>query len=994
MKTRTVFYSLIAFLFLAGLVSGLLARPSAAQPSDPVEMLRQQTDGAASISYHAETGKVRFIGTDLTHPMPQPVALAVEATAEEAARQFLGAYGSVFGLTDQAQELTVERAKATDDGNSVVRFQQVYQGIPVVGGELIVQMNAQKQVLSVSGEVLPEINLDVTPRMDVETARQRALATVADAYGVNTSDLAATQPELWLFNQSLLGGPGPRITSLVWRVEVTPLELLPIRELVLVDAQRGLIALHFNQIDTAKNRETYTVNNGTSLPGTLVCNESDPNCTAGDNDAQKAHIYAGSTYDFYLTTHNRDSINNAGMTLISSVHYRSGYANAFWNGTQMVYGDAYGFANADDVIAHELTHGVTDYESGLFYYYQAGALSEAFSDIWGEFVDQTNGLGTDTVGVKWLMGEDVTGLGAIRSMSNPPTYGDPDSTSSANYTCDPTEQDNGGVHTNSGVVNKAAYLMVDGGSFGGQTITGLGITKAAKIFYKVQTDLFTSASDFQDLYDDLQQACLTLVGTAGITSADCQEVNKAALAVQLNAQPVGCTSPEAALTCPVGQAPSDIFYDNMENTSSGNWGSSAVLGSNYWFYPQNPNVTGYDMTYATSGSKNIWGYDQPGASNTSMRMQKNVTLPAATTTYLHFNHAYGFQGASADGGTLEYSTDGGTTWNDIGALPIVNGYKGAITGSGNPLNGRQGFIGESHGYISTQVNLTSLAGQNVRFAFHMGTDSVTTSDDWGWYIDDVRVYRCAAFTGRKFLPLTIKGGPHQTAGPTPTSTPTTPTPTPTVTPSAGGWQTIIEETFEGTFPGSWQVSDQYAGTGEFFWGKRNCLAFAGSFSGWAVGAGANGSGLACGSDYPDDADSWMVYGPFSLVGATDADLTFKLWLNSESGAPSYFYDGVCRYASLDNANWYGSCTQGNSAGWIDRELDLTNVYTLGDLRGQSSVWIALYFISDISNTYPVGGYVDNVLLRKCPGGTCPALFKSTVDSDQVSESPSYVQFGR
>ena len=295
--------------------------------------------------------------------MPQPVALAVEATAEEAARQFLGAYGSVFGLTDQAQELTVERAKATDDGNSVVRFQQVYQGIPVVGGELIVQMNAQKQVLSVSGEVLPEINLDVTPRMDVETARQRALATVADAYGVNTSDLAATQPELWLFNQSLLGGPGPRITSLVWRVEVTPVELLPIRELVLVDAQRGLVALHFNQIDTAKNRETYTVNNGTTLPGTLVCNESDPNCTAGDNDAQKAHIYAGSTYDFYLTNHNRDSINNAGMTLISSVHYRSGYANAFWNGTQMVYGDAYGFANADDVIAHELTHGVTDYES-------------------------------------------------------------------------------------------------------------------------------------------------------------------------------------------------------------------------------------------------------------------------------------------------------------------------------------------------------------------------------------------------------------------------------------------------------------------------------------------------------------------------------------------------------------------------------------------------------------------------------------------------------
>ena len=127
--------------------------------------------------------------------------------------------------------------------------------------------------------------------------------------------------------------------------------------------------------------------------------------------------------------------------------------------------------------------------------------------------------------------------------------------------------------------------MTDGGSFNGQTITGLGIAKVAKIYYEVQTNLFTTASDFQDLSDGLQQACLTLVGTAGIASADCQEVNKAALAVQLNVQPVGCTSPEAAMTCPAGQAPSDLFYDNMENTSSGNWGSSAVLGSNYWFYP-------------------------------------------------------------------------------------------------------------------------------------------------------------------------------------------------------------------------------------------------------------------------------------------------------------------------------------------------------------------------------------------------------------------------
>ena len=159
------------------------------------------------------------------------------------ARQFLGAYGSAFGLTDQAQELTVERSKATEDGRSVVRFQQVYQGIPVVGGELIVNMDAEKNVLSVSGETLPDIKLDTTASLDADTARQQAIAMVAKTYAVSADNLATTTPELWIFNPVLLGGPGPRITTLVWRMDVTPHELLPIRELVLVEAHTGAVVL-------------------------------------------------------------------------------------------------------------------------------------------------------------------------------------------------------------------------------------------------------------------------------------------------------------------------------------------------------------------------------------------------------------------------------------------------------------------------------------------------------------------------------------------------------------------------------------------------------------------------------------------------------------------------------------------------------------------------------------------------------------------------------
>src|SRR6185503_9732882 len=103
---------------------------------------------------------------------------------------------------------------------------------------------------------------------------------------------------------------------------------------------------------------TYTANNLKNLPGTLVCTEGNP-CPSPPNDSHvaAAHLYAGDTYDYYLNNHNRKSIDNADMTIVSTVHYDVNYDNAFWDGEQMVYGDASGFPRADDVVGHELTHG-------------------------------------------------------------------------------------------------------------------------------------------------------------------------------------------------------------------------------------------------------------------------------------------------------------------------------------------------------------------------------------------------------------------------------------------------------------------------------------------------------------------------------------------------------------------------------------------------------------------------------------------------------------
>jgi Zn-dependent metalloprotease len=121
------------------------------------------------------------------------------------------------------------------------------------------------------------------------------------------------------------------------------------------------------------------------------------------------------------------------------------------------------------------------------------------------------------------MGED-TSIGALRDMQDPTVFGDPDRMGSPNYYTG--SDDSGGVHTNSGVGNKTAYLITDGDTFNGYTVTGLGITKAAKIYYEVQTNILISTSNYHSLYDALGQACTTLVGTAGITSSDCHRCNR------------------------------------------------------------------------------------------------------------------------------------------------------------------------------------------------------------------------------------------------------------------------------------------------------------------------------------------------------------------------------------------------------------------------------------------------------------------------------------
>ena len=761
----------LACVVLAGWAPVSAAEPDQHTPNKA--LVSELRASGARIDRHAATGQVRFIGGSRARPAAGRELLGHPATVAVAADRFLARYGPLFGVAKPGSGLRQVRAVSAPGGGTFVRYQQVHRGVPVLGGEITIQVAEGGDVISAIGEAAPGLELAAEPQISAADALTEALAAIARVRGIPATELRAAAAELWIYDPALLGGRGLPFAQLVWRTEVENLAG-DMRELVLVDASQGSVALHFDQIAHARNRITCdgggTVSGSTSkYPCTSgAAARTETSAATGIDDVDRAHEFAGHTYDFFFNRFGRDSIDGSGMALVSTVRYCSSvspcpFENAFWDGSQMVYGT--GYAGADDVVGHELTHGITQYSSGLFYYYQSGAINEALSDIFGEYIDLTNGAGTDTAGNRWLLGEDLP-IGAIRDMEDPGLFGSPDRMRSPNYWA--SESDAGGVHSNNGVANKAAFLMVDGASFNGQTVAGLGIDKAAAIWYRVATSYLGSASDYADLGSALNQACTDLIGTTpkqgngspsasgAISAANCTEVAEAVLATEMALQPTlpGAAAPEAPL-CPSG-TPTITLFDNLENTSSGNWTSAAISGGNGWYYPQNTHpYTGFDATYATSGTTNLWGYNQPVTTDSAITMTAGVTLPAKG--FLHFDHAYGFEDDISvgpqyrwDGGVVEYQVAGGS-WTDVGALVSVNGYNGTIsTLDTNPLKGRSAFTAQSNGYISSRYDLSTLAGKSVKFRFRIGTDS--TRDDFGWFIDDFRIYSCATVGGDTTAP--------------------------------------------------------------------------------------------------------------------------------------------------------------------------------------------------------------------------------------------------
>jgi Zn-dependent metalloprotease len=720
----------------------------------------------ARVAYHPGTGRVRYLaGTDRA-PLAAGSGVAARARgvrrsdAMAAAGRFLRENGSLFGAASVGDGLRVLPARtrigASRGAASVVRYAQAHAGIPVLGGELSVRVSTQGEVLSVTGELATRLGRVATrPAIPSAAAERTAALHLARATGRSPSAVRVASGGLAVYDARLLGGPAPaeapwaRRPRLVWqvdaRVEADGAGATDQR-LVLVDARGG-------QVLAAIPRDADVVRHVCDARGKRRADyrcrkpytRSEGQRPSGVSDVDAVYRLMGVVDAWYRSRFGRDGIDDGGARMKATVRYCSRVSACPWNNgqwhwsaQQAVFGR--GWAKADDIVGHEFTHGVLDHEARLFYHYQSGAINESLADIFGELIDLAHAGGRDTAFTRWKIGED-TPIGVFRDMGDPASYGHADRVRSPRWHSGTS--DNGGVHSNSGVGNKTAYLIAAGGRFNGQDVDGLGVEKMGRLFYVVMTEWLTSASDYLDLGDALEGACAQLVGSDGFTSDDCTAVGRAVTATELHLRPLEL-APSQAPVCGAALTPQDVFFDDLEDTGSGNWRYGRLVGrARGWYYPPNPNNDPtWDGTWASSGDKNLYGVDRASRSDTSMRLATPIAdLPAGA--YLRFEHGYSFDKGRKrfDGGVVEIRVDGGS-WQDIGPQRFTHGgYDGRIaTGTGNPLKGRRAFTGESHGYGATRIDLSDLAGRSVELRFRLGSDR--SGGGYGWYIDDIRVYTC------------------------------------------------------------------------------------------------------------------------------------------------------------------------------------------------------------------------------------------------------------
>ena len=557
------------------------------------------------------------------------------AMSQSVAEKFLMDNRNLLKLSEPTKELVPKRHWVDRCGTKHFRYQQTYQEIPLWGKELMVHLNAYDSVYLCQGryEPTPEL-LDVTPNI---TANE-ALEATKSHLGITTDCPHPPKTELVIYTAN-----DGRMT-LTYKVEISP--SIDQRWIYFIDTDNGTVVHRINNIhNTVENASGIDLNsqnrtfNAWLAEGAYYLNDptiplDDPpyapipdiksfgntyildarngdselyfiTCSSADSGWDSAGVSAAyntrKVYDYYKNTFDRNGIDDNNMNYLIIVHLKENYANAFWNGRFVCFGDGDNqtfsvLAGSLDITAHEIQHGITEFTAGLIYENQSGALNEAYSDIFACMVDRED----------WTVGEDITLVspGYLRNLANPVIGLDSLPTKMSEYRNLPnTEQgDYGGVHINMSIPSRAAYLIADG-----LTTEGLGNSigrdKTERIFFRALTTYLQASSQFLDARVATLQAAEDLYGTG---STEVSAVQAAWDVVEVTEGNVG--APDDQTPTPTGPVsgedlmvylyPADGTHDNPYDPSEA-----------YYLYVQTiPSpFTGYDSNLDV-GPLNTWAY--------------------------------------------------------------------------------------------------------------------------------------------------------------------------------------------------------------------------------------------------------------------------------------------------------------------------------------------------------------------------------------------------
>ncbi len=408
MRFETTFCLILSIAGPTAAAAPAVDRP-ATRPGSALDQLAADSQRQAHVVADPATGTPNLI-------VIPPGALELRgAGSHEKAQDFLTRYGTSFGLDNPGRDLVAGESRSDNLGMNHLRFTQAYQGLPVFAADLRFHFDARDDLVAVNGTVVPNLDLDPTPSVDMIEASDIARRVVAKDHGRTAIDLESTPPELMIYRTGLARGI-PGTDHLVWMMEVG--DGAGIREDVFVDAHRGVVVDRINgihEIDRAIYHRTY--------PSSPIWQEGDtlPFSRATFSTQQNSEVndlidVAGETYDLYSNITSGEWLSyNGNDRQMNSVYEATTFdppcsesLNASWNGRNTNF---CGGLAVDDVIAHEWTHAYTDYTHNLIYAWQPGALNESYSDIFGEIVDQTNGHGLDTPDTKRTAGGCSTFFG-------------------------------------------------------------------------------------------------------------------------------------------------------------------------------------------------------------------------------------------------------------------------------------------------------------------------------------------------------------------------------------------------------------------------------------------------------------------------------------------------------------------------------------------------------------------------------------------------------